>query len=133
MIIGSHGMTHRILTNLREDKLDYEICQSKTILETNLGIKINYFSVPRGFYNQKIIQKIKEAGYKKVFTSAANEVGEFKVGRISIKAGWDLKRFISVLDRGLSLSEKAGEIFKDSSKKILGAVGYDRLRTRILK
>jgi peptidoglycan/xylan/chitin deacetylase (PgdA/CDA1 family) len=132
MIIGSHGMTHRILTELKDDELDNEIRGSKKVLEDNLGTSISYFSVPRGFYNNKIIQKAKDSGYRAVFTSNINEGGNFKLGRIPIKAHWDLEHFIRVVNKGLSFKEKTREFIKDSSKWILGAKRYDKLRTAIL-
>ncbi|MFC1709911.1 polysaccharide deacetylase family protein [Candidatus Omnitrophota bacterium] len=132
MIIGSHGMTHRILTELSDEDLDYELKESKRILESNLKQSINYFSIPRGFYNKKFIEKAKDCGYKAVFTSSLRETGSFKVGRIAVKSDWDLGHFIQVANKGYSLQDKAIEFIKDLLKKALGAERYDQFRTWIL-
>ena len=133
MIIGSHGMTHKILTMLNDKDMDYEIKESKKILEDNLKSRIDTISIPRGFYNQAILDKIKKAGYAKVFTSDPRDTDGFKFGRISVKASWDMKRFARMLEEKYSFKEQAEEFMKTVSKKILGAGMYDKMRTTILK
>jgi len=133
MIIGSHGMTHKILTGLNEGDLDYELRISKKVLEEQLRCDVNYFSIPRGFYNINVIEGVKNNGYKAVFTSNYKDHDGFKIGRIAIKADWDLEYFTKVINDGLSLKDKAKELIKNSSKMLLGTNNYDRLRTRILK
>jgi len=48
--------------------LQDEIVGSKNLLEQRLGIKVNCFAVPYGFYNQHIKDVCKAAGYEAVFT-----------------------------------------------------------------
>ena len=48
--------------------LQNEIVGSKQLLEQRLGIKVNCFAVPYGFYNEKIKEACKAAGYEAVFT-----------------------------------------------------------------
>lgn len=132
MIIGSHGITHRILTELKDKELDYELNESKKILEEKLGQPIDYLSIPRGFYNKKIINLAREAGYKAVFTSNQKDLDRFKVGRIPVKCNWDLEYFKKVINNGFSLKGRAEELIKNTSKKMLGAKNYDKLRSRIL-
>lgn len=132
MIIGSHGMTHRILTELNDEESDYELIESKRILEDKLRQPIEYFSIPRGFYNRNIIEKLKNAGYTGVFTSNPKDSNGFKFGRIAVRADWDLEYFTRVINNGLSLRDKTKELIKNTSKKMLGPKRYDRVRTRIL-
>ncbi|MFH0764084.1 MAG: polysaccharide deacetylase family protein [Candidatus Omnitrophota bacterium] len=132
MVIGSHGMTHRILTELNDEELNYELRESRSILEDEMSQAIDYLSIPRGFYNKKIIDKAEEIGYKAVFTSDIKDKDGFKFGRISIKRDWSLAKFIRILNNGYSVKDKAGELIKSSSKKLLGPGYYDSIRTRIL-
>ncbi|MCL4502161.1 MAG: PKD domain-containing protein [Deltaproteobacteria bacterium] len=56
--IGSHSMTHPNLTSLSSSQLDYELRQSKSLLETNLNIKVYSFAIPGGAYNQTVLNAI---------------------------------------------------------------------------
>jgi len=132
MIIGSHGLTHKILTEMSDMELDEELKGSKEVLEDYLGCDIDYFSIPRGFYNSKIIDKAKKAGYKRVFSSKPSDNNGFVFGRIPVKSSWNIAYFKRVLNSGLSFKDRAGELVKNSSKKLLGARNYDRMRTGVL-
>jgi peptidoglycan/xylan/chitin deacetylase (PgdA/CDA1 family) len=48
--------------------LNNEIVGSKQLLEQRLGIKVNCFAVPYGFYNERIKETCKAAGYEAIFT-----------------------------------------------------------------
>lgn len=133
MSIGSHGMTHRILTELNDADLDYELRESKKVLEEKLACEIEHLSIPRGFCNQRVIAKAKETGYKAIFTSNLKDNDGFTFGRIAVKANWDINYFIRVTKSGLSLKDKTKELLKTTSKKILGAKNYNTLRTTLLK
>lgn len=132
MTVGSHGMTHKILSGLNERDLDYELRISKKTLEDELKCAIDYFSVPRGFYNNEIIKQAKNNGYKAVFTSNPKDNDGFKFGRIPIKGNWELDYFIKVINNGFSLKDKTEMLVRNSAKRILGAKNYDRVRTIIL-
>jgi peptidoglycan/xylan/chitin deacetylase (PgdA/CDA1 family) len=51
-----------------EQWLQNEIVGSKQLLEQRLGIRVNCFAVPYGFYNEHIREVCKNAGYEAVFT-----------------------------------------------------------------
>jgi peptidoglycan/xylan/chitin deacetylase (PgdA/CDA1 family) len=132
MVIGSHGTTHRILTVLNDDELNYELSMSKKIIEDNLKHSIDYISIPRGFYNKKIIDKAKEFGYKAVFTSDPRDSDGFKLSRIVIRKDWSLNYFDKAINSNFSFKNRIGEILKNSTKRILGAKNYDKIRTQLL-
>lgn len=124
MMIGSHGMTHRLLTALTDGDLDRELRESKRILEERLKAPVDSISIPRGFCNKKILEMAKAAGYDKVFTSRE---------RIVVRADWDMKRFTGAFNGRISISDGVLNFIKDSAKKFLGDNNYDRIRTRILR
>lgn len=136
-IIGSHGMSHEILTTMNKDELDYELRTSKQILEKNLGEEIKYLSIPRGLHNKLVLRDAKECGYEKVFTSVLGRNdftrNEFALRRISVGKDWDMKKLKSVLEEGLSLGDRAADFIKKSSRAILGVKNYDKIRTKLLK
>ncbi len=123
MTIGSHGMTHRILTELSDEELNYELRESKKVLESHLKTQVDYFSIPRGLCNEKIIDKARDVGYKTILTSD---------NRIVVRSGWDLNHFIKVLENGYSLSDMVENMIKNSLRGILGIKNYDRLRSALL-
>ena len=48
--------------------LQNEVAGSKQLLEQRLGIRVNCFAVPYGFYNERIREACRNAGYEAVFT-----------------------------------------------------------------
>lgn len=132
MSIGSHGMTHKLLTELEDKELSDEIKESKMILEKNLGQRIDYFSIPFGSYNAKIIEKIKEVGYKAVFTSNSRDNDKFRLGRIAVKSSWSSEYFARVVNGRIPLKSIASELLLSSAKKILGVKNYSKIRAKML-
>ncbi len=68
---GSHTMTHPILTNLNDDELEYELRQSKKVLESKLGATIDTFAYPNGGItdiSHKIDDMLERLGYKVSFS-----------------------------------------------------------------
>lgn len=57
--IASHSYSHQNLTNENID-LDFEIIESKKILEKILKTEIDIFVYPLGKFNEKIHKKVKE-------------------------------------------------------------------------
>ncbi|MEP6709915.1 MAG: polysaccharide deacetylase family protein [Verrucomicrobiota bacterium] len=51
-----------------EQWLQNEVAGSKQTLEEKLGIKVNCFAVPYGFYNEHVKEVAKKAGYEALFT-----------------------------------------------------------------
>lgn len=133
MIIGSHGISHRNMAGLSDSEIDCELSESKRTLEENLEQKVDYFSVPFGFYNKKILEKVRKAGYKGMFTSKFTDNDGFKFGRIAVRRNWDLNYFAKVINSGLSITDRSRELIKHTSKRVLGANNYDRFRAMILK
>jgi len=57
--IGSHGMTHPILSNEKEDKISTEISKSYNIIKTRFG-KCDYFSYPNGKISPSTISSVRK-------------------------------------------------------------------------
>jgi len=60
---GSHTVTHADLTSLSADKLDYELRESKRVIESRLFERITAVAYPSGQYNRAVTQKAEEIGY----------------------------------------------------------------------
>ncbi|MDP3791839.1 MAG: polysaccharide deacetylase family protein [Candidatus Omnitrophota bacterium] len=124
MTIGAHGMTHRILTELNDDELSYELMESKRLLEEHLDCSIATLSIPRGFYNKRVMDKAKEIGYDTIFTSD---------DRIVIRSDWDLNRFMNIINNGPSFIDRTKKFIKNSARRTLGDKNYDKIRSGLLK
>jgi peptidoglycan-N-acetylglucosamine deacetylase len=71
MEIGSHTLTHRKLTDLRQIEVLHELIESKKMLEDIVGELILSFCYPRGKFNSMVRSCVIEAGYKLARTTLA--------------------------------------------------------------
>lgn len=62
--VASHTVNHLRLDTLSPEKVDYELIESKRILEQQLGVPIRYFTYPEGDFIDSVKQKVTAAGYK---------------------------------------------------------------------
>lgn len=60
---GSHTVRHLDLTTLPPDQLDYELRESKRVLETKLLERITAVAYPSGAYNDSVTKKARDVGY----------------------------------------------------------------------
>ena len=67
--IGGHTYNHAWLTQVDENTMIYELTESKNVLESIVQREVVSFSYPRGLYNKKVIEKVKQSGYKIARTS----------------------------------------------------------------
>ena len=57
--IGSHSMTHAILTSLSDSQAEREIAASRALLEERLNRPVEIFSYPNGDYGAKIVERVR--------------------------------------------------------------------------
>jgi peptidoglycan/xylan/chitin deacetylase (PgdA/CDA1 family) len=55
--IGSHSVTHPLMTTINANKLNTEVVQSKNTLKAQ-GLNVSSFATPFGDYDQKVIEAI---------------------------------------------------------------------------
>lgn len=98
MIIGSHGLSHQILTSLMDTQIDEELRASKRTIEVNLSMPVETLSIPRGFCNDALIQKAYELGYKTIFISdRPDDLKSPCYSRIAVKNRWTVKHLANAL------------------------------------
>ncbi|MBF0478092.1 MAG: polysaccharide deacetylase family protein [Candidatus Omnitrophica bacterium] len=134
MVIGSHGLTHGILTSLSEDGIREELTKSKFILESNLRCHIDCLSIPRGFYDERVVKIAKEAGYQKIFVS--DKRPGFSDGcyeRIAVKNDWTIKEFAAAVSGKMGFKMRLFTILKLLVRRILGDKLYDLIRSVLLR
>jgi len=134
MVIGSHGFSHAILTNLKDTQIEEELAASKKYLERNLEIGVNSLSIPRGFCNDKIIRMARQSGYQNIFISERpKHLKEACLCRTAVKGNWTLERFKQALEGTVPAKEILFDASKNTVKKIFGGAGYDWVRRMLLK
>ena len=62
--IGSHTLTHPILTNVGSQRVRNELAESRERIEGILGSPVGLFCYPNGGYNQAIKREVARAGYR---------------------------------------------------------------------
>lgn len=71
--IGSHTMTHPILTNLSDDEVEFEVRESRRKLEQRLQRPVNFFCYPNGSYDSRAYQAAKSV-YRAAVTTESGVV-----------------------------------------------------------
>jgi peptidoglycan/xylan/chitin deacetylase (PgdA/CDA1 family) len=67
--VGSHTVTHPLLTRVTADRLCRELEQSRRRLEDMLGHTVTLFCYPNGAYNRVVRDAVARAGYQLAVTS----------------------------------------------------------------
>jgi peptidoglycan/xylan/chitin deacetylase (PgdA/CDA1 family) len=87
---GSHTLSHIVLTNASDDDMRVQLIKSREAIEWRLKQKVEYLAYPGGFYNQRVIEVAKQAGYRAAFTTNLGRdklnCGLFTLNRIPIFA-----------------------------------------------
>jgi len=134
MVIGSHGFSHEILTNLLDTQIEEELRASKRYLEKNLDIVIDTLSIPRGFCDDNVIQKAYDAGYKRIFISdRPRNLQSDCYSRTAVKSNWSIRRYGQALEGNVPLNEYIVGNSKSAVKRIFGEGVYNWIRQTILK
>ena len=100
--IGSHTMTHPVLTSLCEHEAREEILSSRLRLEEIMGRDINLLSFPYGAFNRDLVTLCREAGYARVFTilpiPTFSSLGEYVTGRVCVEpTDWTIEFFLKLM------------------------------------
>jgi peptidoglycan/xylan/chitin deacetylase (PgdA/CDA1 family) len=81
--VGSHTLSHPILTTLTPGELDRELRESRRLLEQKLGREISFFCYPNGSYDDRVYQAVRN-NYSAAVTT--------ETGVLSRKDHFDLHR-----------------------------------------
>ncbi len=113
---GSHTMSHPILSRTRRDQMDYELVESKRLLESRLRRPVLLFAYPNGKprdYSPEVIERVRAAGYGLALTTVwgANVRSDdrFQIRRVMARSP-NLPSFAMSLTRSLvGARREAGE------------------------
>lgn len=131
--IQSHTVSHRPLKELSDAEVVEELAASKRILEEQLGMRVDFVSMPQGSWNRRILAAARAAGYRGVCTSEpgiGHSLGTPAVfGRINIVDTCNLSLYARLVEGestcllSLTLQKK----LKSSVKHLIGYRHYRRL------
>jgi len=98
--IGSHTMTHIDLTK-DHSALNYELAQSRSTLEKDLGVKVNTVAYPFGAFDPTVAAKTSAYGYLAglgLGTSYNQSMSTlFYLSRMEVESSYDMQTFINML------------------------------------
>jgi peptidoglycan/xylan/chitin deacetylase (PgdA/CDA1 family) len=94
--IGSHTVSHPILTRIDLQRLQNELCASKAQLEAMLGRDVDMFCFPNGDYDQEVVREVERAGYRTAVTTdyGMNDARTTPLALRRIPAENNLSRFV---------------------------------------
>ncbi len=133
MEIGSHTVNHVFLSNLSDDKLYYELEESRRQLEKIIQKPVISLSLPGGRGNKRIFEAAQKIGYETLCTSVYHtndsNTDLFSLGRIPIKRNYTLELFQKIvsLDPSVWKSMKFKQDMKFIIQRILGNKLYHHL------
>lgn len=93
--IGSHSITHALLTKVPSAVADYEIIQSKPMLEMAIGKKVTSFCYPRGYANEHhkaLVRRIYDSG-RSVIVGAVEEGDDPAFQAVTVHACCERKEY----------------------------------------
>lgn len=94
--IGSHTLTHPLLTGLSDARLREELGQSRYRIQTMLGRKVETFCYPNGDYDLRTQREVARAGYQCAVTTdvGLNNERNDPLALRRVHGEYDLARFV---------------------------------------
>lgn len=71
MVFGSHAHSHEILSGLTSEQQDFELCESRSILEREVRSPVDVLSYPVGLpytFKGRTMDAVKRAGFTAAFS-----------------------------------------------------------------
>jgi len=94
--IGSHTLTHPILTGLGDERLREEVGQSRDRIQSELGRKVETFCYPNGDYDLRTQREVARAGYECAVSTdvGLNDERDDPLALRRVHGEYDLARFV---------------------------------------
>jgi peptidoglycan/xylan/chitin deacetylase (PgdA/CDA1 family) len=138
MEVGSHGLTHRPLTQLAPEELTRELKDSRRVLEERLGVAIGALAVPGGFWNAAVARAAREAGYDAVWVSTigtnGRETNPLALRRVVVRRPVAVERVVSMVEgwQPAFWWATSQQRLIRLLKRALGVYWYEQLKRRLV-
>jgi peptidoglycan/xylan/chitin deacetylase (PgdA/CDA1 family) len=109
---GSHTMSHRNLTLMSKQEVEYEIFESKNVLDQKIG-GCRSISYPFNRVNQRIVEAVSKAGYEFGF-------------------GGDGRSLLALKKEGMYITDTAKSLRTKVLEKPAVLYRYDRLKQKVI-
>lgn len=142
MSVQSHSLTHSFLNDFKSIDIYKEIKGSKTFIEKKLNSKVEFFSLPGGFFKKKVLNVLKDANYIGLCTSEPGlnmlnfvEKDFFIFKRFLISRKTSFRNFKDIVHGKANIIGlcKTKHIVKKTAQKLLGNKIYYLLWSHLLK
>lgn len=135
--VGSHSVTHSLLTDLAPERVRAELADSKDALEQLTGRRVAHFSCPGGRWSPLVARLAAELGYESVATSRVGANGRasdrFRLARVAVMRHTTLADFERCARAEGLLRRRAQDAVLSLAKRALGNGAYQRLRSTALR
>lgn len=138
MEIGSHTLTHRPPSTLSDTELEYELSESRRILEDGLGAPVTSISSPTGFFNPRMRDLAEKVGYRALCIGrigfAAHTGDHLSLSRVAIKRTMSDTTFQALLNfNRLTLwGMRSRQQIREFARETLGPNQYLQARRVLL-
>ena len=96
--IGSHTVTHPILSSCSNEQSKFEISQSKEILEKWLRKSTDHFAFPNGDFTNREIEYLKKSGYTTAFTTKPDYITSENFSNLYTLPRFDVLETVSFVE-----------------------------------
>jgi peptidoglycan/xylan/chitin deacetylase (PgdA/CDA1 family) len=98
--LGSHTITNADLTTVDPAQLEREVAGSRQILERRFGVRVDNFTYPSGYYDDRVITAVRAAGYvgaQAEVPGLATAANPYILNRIGVELDDGLRGFVAKL------------------------------------
>jgi peptidoglycan/xylan/chitin deacetylase (PgdA/CDA1 family) len=134
MEIGSHGKSHRPLTELPPEEMVRELRESREVLESRLGTPVRALSAPRGFWSGSVAAAVQAAGYEAAWVSTigtnGRETSPIGLRRIVVRGQFSVDRIVAMVEGWQPAFWWAAshQAVIRTLKRVLGVYRYEQLK-----
>ena len=129
--VGSHAVSHRLLTGLADEEVRRELAESKDQLEQWAGRRVEHFSCPGGRWDARVAGAARAAGYRSVATSRVGANGRgadpFRLARVAVRRGTAEQSVVRAARGEGLLAQRARSLALDFAKGVLGDAVYQKI------
>ena len=115
--IGSHGLWHRHFTRLSLDEAQFELTESKHLLEDMIGKTVDLMAWPYGECNAELEQLAGECGYQAAWSVWKGTNGAHSRWRVPLGRNDTAPRFIAKASGVYGLTEARLHRFQERRRK----------------